>query len=311
MNDSRPDVLIIGGGIGGLTLALSLHQAGVSCRVLESAPEIRPLGVGINLLPHAMRELSELGLQDRLAARAIETRTLAYYSRHGQPIISDTRGRYAGYDWPQLSIHRADLHDVLLEAARARLGDDAVQLDRRCTRIDQDGSGVTVHFDNAAPQAGKVAIGCDGIHSAVRRQLFPDEGPPKYSGVNMWRGAVHWPEFLGGDTMISTGWFTVGKTVIYPIRPGTPETGGKPLINWVAELARTEAVRQDWTGRGRLEDLMPAFAGLKFDFLDVSGMIEATDEILEYPMVDRDPLDRWTFGHISRSEEHTSELQSH
>ena len=299
MKDSRPDVLIIGGGIGGLALALSLHQAGVSCRVLESAPEIRPLGVGINLLPHAMRELSELGLQDRLAARAIETRTLAYYSRHGQPIISDTRGRYAGYDWPQLSIHRADLHDVLLEAARARLGDDAVQLDRRCTRIDQDGSGVTVHFDNAAPQAGKVAIGCDGIHSAVRRQLFPDEGPPKYSGVNMWRGAVHWPEFLGGDTMISTGWFTVGKTVIYPIRPGTPETGGKPLINWVAELARTEAVRQDWTGRGRLEDLMPAFAGLKFDFLDVSGMIEATDEILEYPMVDRDPLDRWTFGHIT------------
>ena len=206
MNDSRPDVLIIGGGIGGLTLALSLHQAGVSCRVLESAPEIRPLGVGINLLPHAMRELSELGLQDRLAARAIETRTLAYYSRHGQPIISDTRGRYAGYDWPQLSIHRADLHDVLLEAARARLGDDAVQLDRRCTRIDQDGSGVTVHFDNAAPLAGKVAIGCDGIHSAVRRQLFPDEGPPKYSGVNMWRGAVRWPAFLGGNTMISTGW---------------------------------------------------------------------------------------------------------
>ncbi len=294
-----PDVLIVGGGIGGLALSLSLHQAGIASRVYEAAPEIHPLGVGINLLPHAMRELSELGLQDKLAATAIETRTLAYYSRHGQPIISDPRGRYAGYDWPQLSIHRADLHKVLLEAARTRLGEDAVQLDHRCVRIDQDGAGVTIHFDNAAPARGKVVVGCDGIHSAVRLQLYPDQGPPKYSGVNMWRGAVRWPAFLGGDTMISTGWFTVGKTVIYPIRPGTPETGGKPLINWVAELARDEAVRQDWTGRGRLEDIMPAFAGLKFDFLDISGMIEATEEILEYPMVDRDPLDRWTFGRIT------------
>ena len=133
----------------------------------------------------------------------------------------------------------------------------------------------------------------------MRRQLFPDEGPPKYSGVNMWRGAVRWPAFLGGDTMISTGWMTVGKTVIYPVRPGTPETGGKPLINWVAELERPEAVRQDWTGRGRLADMMPAFAGLKFDFLDITGMIEATEEILEYPMVDRDPLERWSFGRIT------------
>ena len=115
----------------------------------------------------------------------------------------------------------------------------------------------------------------------------------------MWRGAVRWPEFLGGDTMLSSGWMTVGKTVIYPIRPGTPETDGKPLINWVAELERPEAVRQDWTGRGRLEDMMPAFAGLKFDFLDITGMIEATEEILEYPMVDRDPLERWSFGRLT------------
>jgi len=115
----------------------------------------------------------------------------------------------------------------------------------------------------------------------------------------MWRGAVRWPAFLGGDTMLSSGWMTVGKTVIYPVRPGTPETGGKPLINWVAELERPEAVRQDWTGRGRLVDMMPAFAGLKFDFLDITGMIEATEEILEYPMVDRDPLARWSFGRIT------------
>jgi len=298
---SQADVLIIGGGIGGLTLALSLLQAGISCRVFETAPEIHPLGVGINLLPHGMRELTELGLADRLAAHAIETRALAYYSRYGRPIISDLRGRYAGYDWPQLSIHRADLHKVLLDAAVERLGADAVKLGHRCLRLDQDGAGVTAHFDvhsgGGHAEQGKLAIGCDGIHSAVRRQLFPDEGPPKYSGVNMWRGAVRWPAFLGGDTMLSSGWMTVGKTVIYPIRP--PDAAGKPLINWVAELERPEAVRQDWTGRGRLIDMMPAFAGLRFDFLDITGMIEATEEILEYPMVDRDPLERWSVGRLT------------
>jgi 2-polyprenyl-6-methoxyphenol hydroxylase-like FAD-dependent oxidoreductase len=299
VSDSRPDVLIIGGGIGGLVLALSLHQAGISSRVFEAAPEVLPLGVGINLLPHAMRELSELGLQAKLAACAIETRELTFFSRHGQLIYKEPRGRYAGYDWPQLSIHRADLHQVLHEAVLQRLGADAVQFDGRCARIEQNGAEVTVWFDKAEPQRGKLAVGCDGIHSAVRRQLYPDEGPPKYSGVNMWRGATRWPAYLGGDTMVSTGWMTVGKTVIYPVRPGTAATGGKPLINWVAEIERPEAVRQDWTGRGRLSDMMPAFAALKFDWLDISCMIEGTEEILEYPMVDRDPLTRWSFGRVT------------
>jgi len=292
---SNPDVLIVGGGVGGLTLALSLHQAGISCRVFEAAPEVQPLGVGINILPHGMRELSELGLQDALMATSIETRELAFYSRHGQFIYKEPRGRYAGYDWPQLSIHRADLHKVLLDATIERLGRDAVRLDHRCLKAEQDSAGVTLHFDKAEPRRGKVAVGCDGIHSALRWQLYPDQGPPKYSGVNMWRGAVRWPAFLGGDTMVSTGWMTVGKTVIYPVRPGTPD----PLINWVAEIERPEAVRQDWTGRGRLADMMPAFAGLRFDWLDITGMIESTEEILEYPMVDRDPLPRWTFGRIT------------
>ncbi|MBY0318870.1 MAG: flavin-dependent oxidoreductase [Reyranella sp.] len=296
---SNPDVLIVGGGIGGLTLALSLHQAGISCRVFEAAPEVQPLGVGINILPHGMRELCELGLQDALTAMAIETRELAFYSRHGQFIYKEPRGRHAGYDWPQLSIHRADLHKVLLDATVERLGTDAVRLDHRCLKAEQDSADVTLHFDKSEPQRGKIAVGCDGIHSALRWQLYPDQGPPKYSGVNMWRGAVRWPAFLSGDTMVSTGWMTVGKTVIYPVRPGTPETGGLPLINWVAEIERPEAVRQDWTGRGRLSDMMPAFAGLKFDWLDISGMIESTDEILEYPMVDRDPLPRWTFGRLT------------
>ena len=299
MSESSPDILIVGAGIGGLTLALSLHQADISCRILEAAPEVLPLGVGINLLPHAMRELSELGLADKLARHAIETRELRYYSRYGQFIHKEPRGRFAGYDWAQLSIHRADLHDELLDAVRARLGKEAVLLGHRCVRIDQDSTGVFLHCDNGVMQRGKLAVGADGIHSAVRRQLYPNEGPPKYSGVNMWRGATPWPAFLGGDIMISSGWMTVGKTVVYPIRPPSPATGGKPLINWVPELERPEAVRQDWTGRGRLSDIMPAFADLSYDWLDITGMIESTEEILEYPMVDRDPLERWSFGRLT------------
>src|ERR1700761_2221262 len=157
MSKHDADVLIVGGGIGGLALALSLHQAGVSCRVFESAPQVLPLGVGINLLPHAMRELSELGLADALAAQCIETRELAFYSRHGQFIYKEPRGRYAGYDWPQLSIHRADLHKVLLDAVRARLGTDAVKLGYRALRFDQNASRVTAHFDNGHFQHGRLA----------------------------------------------------------------------------------------------------------------------------------------------------------
>ena len=293
-------MLIVGGGIGGLTLALSCHQAGISCRVFEAAPEVLRWASASTCCRMRCASSASSASPKALAAHAIETRELAFYSRHGQPIYKEPRGRFAGYDWPQLSIHRADLHKVLLDATRERLGERRrAARPSRLKRLDQDGAGVTLHFDDGPPQRGKVAIGCDGIHSALRRQLFPDEGPPKYSGVNMWRGVVRWPAFLGGDTMVSTGWMTVGKTVIYPVRPGTPETGGKPLINWVAEIERPEAVRQDWTGRGRLEDMMPAFAGLKFDLLDISGMIESTEEILEYPMVDRDPLPRWSFGRIT------------
>src|SRR5258708_17458175 len=149
---SDPDVLIVGGGVGGLALALSLHQAGISARVFEAAPDVLPLGVGINLLPHAMRELSELGLQGALAAHAIETRELAFYSRHGQFIYKEPPVRLAGYDWPQLSIHRADLHKAMLDTVRARLGSDAVRLAHRRLKVDQDGAGVVVHFDKAGPQ---------------------------------------------------------------------------------------------------------------------------------------------------------------
>src|SRR5580765_7188664 len=159
-------VLIAGGGIGGLTLALSLQQAGIACRVFEAAPEIKPLGVGVNLLPHGMRELTELGLQEKLAAVAVETQELRFYNRYGQFIFREPRGRFAGYEWPQLSAHRADLHAVLIGETRKRLGPDAVALNKKCVFVSENG---TVKFEDGSSATGSCVIGCDGIHSAVRK----------------------------------------------------------------------------------------------------------------------------------------------
>ena len=291
-------VLIIGGGVGGLTLALSLHQAGVACRVFEAAPEIKPLGVGINLLPHGMREFTELGLQERLAAIAVETRELCFYNRYGQFIFKEARGRHAGYEWPQLSIHRADLYDVLLNCVFERLGSDAFLTGHRCISISEEKDRVTVEFDNGTSFDGSCAIGCDGIHSAVRKMLFPAEGPPGYQGINMWRGVTRMKPFLTGASMATAGWLEVGKLVIYPIR-NTRDAEGRQLINWVAEIQSPRNVMQDWNLGGKIEDFYPAFEKWHFDWLDCAALIRDADQVLEYPMVDRDPLPYWTKGRVT------------
>ena len=287
-------VLIIGGGIGGLTLALSLHQAGIACRVFEAAPQIKALGVGVNLLPHGMRELTELGLQDQLTRIAVETKELCFYNRFGQFIFKEPRGRSAGYEWPQLSIHRADLHEVLLQETRRRLGADSVVLNKKCVSVSEDGE---VRFEDGSSVTGSCAIGCDGIHSAVRKQLFPGEGPPAYQGINMWRGVTHMKPFLTGASMAVAGWLEAGKMVIYPIRK--PEADGLQLVNWVAEIQSPRNVMQDWNLGGKIEDFYPTFKDWRFDWLDCAAMIRDAEQVLEYPMVDRDPLPWWTRGRIT------------
>ena len=297
------DVAIVGAGIGGLTLALSLHAAGISCRVYEAAAEIKPLGVGINLLPHAVRELDHLGLLDALSKVGVTTRESAFYNAHGQFVYSEPAGRYAGYHWPQFSIHRGDLQAVLLDAVRERIGADAVVADHRCAGFEEGEQDVTLRFTDAAgkqraPVRAALVVGCDGIHSAIRKQLYPNDGAPRYSGVNMWRGTTVMKPFLSGATMVRAGWLSVGKMVIYPIRDNVDGQGNQ-LINWVAEIEAEQPARRDWNRQGRLEDFFPAFADWHFDWLDVAAMIEGTDNILEYPMVDQDPLPRWSFGRVT------------
>ncbi len=292
----EPTILIVGGGIGGLTLALSLHQVGIACRVFEAAPEVRALGVGINLLPHAMRELTELGLQQKLAAVAVETKEVCFYDRFGHFIYREPRGRFAGYDWPQLSIHRGDLHAVLLAELLERCGPDVFVPGAKCVGFAQEGSAVRVKFANGESSSGDAVVGCDGIHSAVRRQLFPAEGAPAYQGINMWRGVTHARPYLSGASMVIAGWLETGKMVVYPIR-AYPD--GSQLINWVAEIQSPRNVMQDWNLAGRIEDFYPVFADRAHDWLDIAGLIRDADSILEYPMVDRDPLPYWTQGRVT------------
>ena len=297
-------VVIIGGGISGLTLALSLHQVGISCRVYEAAPELKALGVGISLLPHAMRELADLDLQEQIAAVAIPTQESCFYNRYGQFIYKEPRGLAAGYDYPEFAIHRGELHMVLLAAVQQRLGSDVVVTGHRCVVVEQDNEQVTVRFqesqtnDLLEPITGDVAIACDGIQSVVRQQFYPEEGPPVYAGINMWRGVTRRKPYLTGRSYVRVGALQSGKMVIYPIRENVDEEGNQ-LINWVAEIESAEYKKNDWNQAGRLEDFYPIVQDWQFDWLDAAALVRDADVLLEYPMVDRDPLEQWTFDRIT------------
>jgi 2-polyprenyl-6-methoxyphenol hydroxylase-like FAD-dependent oxidoreductase len=299
-------VLIAGGGIGGLTAALSLHAAGIEAQVVEAAREIKPLGVGINLLPHAVRELSELGLADALDAIGIPTAELVYHDRFGNRIWAEPRGVAAGYRWPQVSIHRGELQNLLLAAVRQRLGDASVRTGVVVERHAQIGTEVRVSLRDRGSgdldeAAADVLVGADGVHSAVRAQLHPAEGPPRWNGVLMWRGVTEAAPFLTGRSMIMAGSNLTAKFVAYPISRSA-ELRGRAAINWVAEVRLHEGspvAPGDWNRRGRVEDVLPHFAAWRFSWLDVPALITGAPAVFEYPMVDRDPLPSWGAGRVT------------
>jgi 5-methylphenazine-1-carboxylate 1-monooxygenase len=292
------EVMIVGAGIGGLTLALELHARGIACRVFESAPEIKAVGVGINLLPHAMGVLSELGLEPAIAKVAVETAEAAFFNRFGQLIYKEPLGKRAGYRTPQFSIHRGDLQAILLEAVNARLGEDRLHLGWHCLGFVEKGAAVMLQFKDRPPVEGRFAIGCDGIHSVIRRQLYPDEGEPRYSGVNMWRGVTRWKPVLSGATMTRAGWLKTGKLVHYPIRNGV-DAQGRQLVNWLWEIETPAYRRWDWNRPASVDDFIKDAESWRFDWLDVPAFFRAADTVLEYPMVDKDPLPAWSFGRVT------------
>lgn len=302
MHHTEP-IAIVGGGIAGLSLALALHQRGIACEVFEAVPEVKEIGVGITLLPHAMRELTALGLQPALEAVAIENLESVFFNRHGQFIYSEPRGRHAGYDVPELGIHRGKLHQILYRAVCERLGTERVHTHRRCTHFEQDEGGVTLHFQHVgdsqplAPVRCRMVVACDGVNSAIRKQLFPQDAVC-FAGINTWRGVTVHKPILTGKSYIRIGSIDTGKMVIYPIVDNVDGQGNQ-LINWVAEIRRPDAKMNDWNQPGNLDDFLPVFANWRYEWLDVPGLIHGAQHIFEYPMVDKDALPRWTHGRVT------------
>jgi 2-polyprenyl-6-methoxyphenol hydroxylase-like FAD-dependent oxidoreductase len=299
-------VIIAGAGVGGLVTALMLHARGIDCEIFEQADSIRELGVGINTLPHAIKELADLGLLDRLDAVAIRTYELFYTNRFGQEIWREPRGLDAGYDVPQFSIHRGRLQGVIYQAVRARLGESRIHMNCRLGSFNEDDAGVTAYFfdrngTHRHTARGDVLVGADGIHSVVREKLFPKEGPPSWNGLMLWRGAIDWPSFLTGRSMVVAGGLAA-KVVVYPIAEGSRPD--KRLTNWavvgrVGEPSMPVPQKQDWSRAGRFEDLMPHVQRFRIPYVDARALIEATNEFWEYPMCDRDPLPRWSHGRVT------------
>src|SRR5882724_8975017 len=298
--------IIVGGGIGGLTTALMLRARGIGCELFEQSDTIRELGVGINTLPHAIRELAGLGLLQELDDIAIRTDELYYLNRHGQEVWRESRGIDAGHDVPQFSIHRGRLQSVIHRAVEERLGPDAIHTGCRLGAFTQDEGGVSAHFfDRAGSHAktvrGDILIGADGIHSQVRETLFPDEGPPCWNGLMLWRGARDWPLFLTGRSMIIAGGLNA-KAVVYPIAEGSGPASR--LTNWavlvrVGDGSAPPARREDWSNLGRPEELMPYVSGFSIPQMDFAGLLRATPEFWEYPCCDRDPLPYWSSGRVT------------
>jgi 2-polyprenyl-6-methoxyphenol hydroxylase-like FAD-dependent oxidoreductase len=295
-------VIIAGGGIGGLSLALSLHQAGIAVRVYEAVRDLSPLGVGINLQPTAVRELTELGLGEALAQTGLATQLLNLYNKFGQLIHGEPRGLAAGYNWPQISVHRGHLHLVLLRAVRERIGNDNVRSGLRLTGFEPRGARVHASFvdretGSAPADEADVLVGADGIHSAVRRQLYPAEGEPRFAQQILWRAAVEADPFLDGRTMAIAGHFHQ-RIIVYPVGR-TP--GGKLLTNWICQMTvpKQARPREDWNRRVDSEKVLSAFGSWRFSWLDLPALIERSPDIYEFPLIDRDPISAWSFGHVT------------
>lgn len=302
MTASDSPIAIVGGGIAGLALALNLHERGIASRVYEGAPELHEIGVGITLLPHAVRELNALGLAEETARLGVENKTSAFYNRFGQRIYAEPRGEAAGYPYPEYGVHRGRLHMMLYRAVQERIGPDAVAVDHRCVGADQTGDVVTLKFvddsGSALPDVTAPAvIACDGVNSAIRAQFYPGESV-RYTGINTWRGKTWMKPILDGQTYLRVGSIRTGKIVIYPIVDDV-DASGKQLINWVAEIESNLSTPNDWNRATDYTNVLPLFAGWQFDWLDVPAMIRNAEAIFEYPMVDKDPVDQWTFGRVT------------
>ena len=297
-----PPVLIAGAGIGGLALALTLQDLGVPCQVLESVPELKPLGVGINLQPNAVRELYEMGFGPAdLDAIGVQTREFALVGLNGKDVYSEPRGLKAGYRWPQYSVHRGGLQMMLYRASVERLGEGAVLPGMRVTGYRNHAGGVTALAEGRGGRRqeieGSLLVGADGLHSAVRAQMHPHQPPIQWGGAIMWRGVTRGVPIRTGASFVGFGTHR-HRVVFYPIS-GTDPKSGLADINWIAEITVDNTggwQNGDWNKKVRHEDFMHHFEGWTRDWIDIPAMLRGAADVYEYPMIDRDPVPTWVDG---------------
>jgi 5-methylphenazine-1-carboxylate 1-monooxygenase len=302
---TQSPVLIAGGGIGGMALALTLHQIGVPCVVLEAVPELAPLGVGINLQPNAVRELFDLGLgAGVLDTIGLPAREWALVGRNGNDVYAEPRGLLAGYRWPQYAVHRGQLQMLMYRTVLQRLGPDAVRLGQRVTGYRQTAGGVVAQVETRSGQRlelpGSLLVAADGLHSAVRAQMHPTQPPIQWGGAIMWRGTSPGRPIRSGASFVGLGSLK-HRVVLYPISPPDPDTG-LATINWIAEITVDNAggwTQGDWNRRVALSDFAHHFDGWNYGWLDVPAMLRGAQEIFEYPMIDRDPVPTWVDGRVA------------
>jgi 5-methylphenazine-1-carboxylate 1-monooxygenase len=292
-------LIVCGGGIAGLSLALSLHAARIEVEVFEAAPEVAELGVGINVLPHAVRELTELGLADEVAASGLATRETVMFNAQGQRIWGEPTGLAEGYRWPQYSIHRGRLLGILYRACLERLGAESVHTGRRGVEHSQDADSATLHFADGTSASGDVLVAADGLGSVIRAQLYPDEGPPVWNGTTMFRAVAHAEPPLTGASMVLIG-DRRRRAVIYPI--SARDGDGLAQVNLVLDAHISEPremARADWHHEVGRDEVHERYRDMRFDWIDVGALIEAAKPWWQYAMVDRDPLPRWSFGRVT------------
>jgi len=296
-------IVIVGGGIGGLTAALSLHAAGFKdVVVLEAAPTIEPLGVGVNLPPHATRELIELGLGPELDKIGIETSHLTYFDPEGNELWAEKRGKLAGYKWPQYSIHRGLLQKILFDAVIERMGKETALTGHYVSDIAAQGNSalITVELEDGGANEiqADLVIGADGIKSVVRSVLFPGHGDLVWNGWVMFRGVTRRSPYLDGKTMVIVG-DEVQRVVVYPIEQ--PKGDLPSVQNWILTRKQDgDAIdRGNWNRKADPKKLADYVRGMNFDWLDIEDLIRSADETYEYPLVDFDPLKNWTKGCVT------------
>lgn len=300
-------VLVAGAGPGGLSVALTLHQIGVPCVVFESVADVKPLGVGINIQPNAVRELYELGFDSSaLDEIGIQTLEWALVGLNGNDVYSELRGLKAGYRWPQYSVHRGKLQMLLYRAASERLGRDSIRTGLRVRgyRNDPDGKGVTVLLESRSGERsevkGSLLIAADGLHSAVRQQMYPQQPPIQWGGAIMWRGVTKGKPIRTGASFVGLGTHR-HRVVFYPISAPDPRTGLAD-INWIAEITVDNSggwPDSDWNKQVKHEDFMHHFEKWNYDWIDIPAMLRGAPEVYEYPMIDREPVPTWVDGNVA------------